>query len=307
MKTIAVVPARMASFRYPGKPLVNIAGLPMIEHVRRRALLAKGIDEVVVATCDQEIFGAVETAGGRAVMTADTHERSTERVAEAMRELSGDIVVVAQGDEPLLLPSDLELVAAPFAEMESLESVSLLSPLEGAADFANPNIVKAACDRRGYIMYYSRAPIPYFQKQGDCPVYRETGIRAFRADFLQTYVALPETPFEQVEAVDMMRLREHGHQVYAAVTDGPYNHSYTKNMRQVCIAKRFLNLTIEKSGMSVAAKLTDDDLTTTTVKRRSLASGQPKEDWTRRGLIRKGLCQKGCAQEDALSPNWHCK
>ena len=219
-KTIAIVPARMASSRYPGKPLAMIAGLPMIEHVRRRALLAKGIDEVVVATCDQEIVAVVEKAGGRAIMTANSHERSTERVAEAMRSLSGDVVVVAQGDEPLLLPSDLELVAAPFGQHPEVQSVSLLSPVEGPPDFANPNIVKAMCDRQGYIMLYSRAPIPYFQKQGPCPVYRETGIRAFRADFLQIYVNLPETPFEKVEAVDMMRLREHGYQVLGVTTKG---------------------------------------------------------------------------------------
>jgi 3-deoxy-manno-octulosonate cytidylyltransferase (CMP-KDO synthetase) len=210
----------MASSRYPGKPLAVIAGLPMIEHVRRRALLAKGIDEVVVATCDREIAEVVEKAGGKAIMTANTYERSTERVAEAMRSLAGDVVVVAQGDEPLLLPGDLELVAAPFGEDPEVNSASLLSPLEGPADFANPNIVKAACDRQSRIMLYSRAPIPYFQKQGLCPVYRETGIRAFRADFLQTYVALPETPFEKVEAVDMMRLREHGYQVLGVVTSG---------------------------------------------------------------------------------------
>jgi 3-deoxy-manno-octulosonate cytidylyltransferase (CMP-KDO synthetase) len=219
-KCIAIVPARMASTRFPGKPLVKIAGLPMIEHVRRRALLAEGIDDVVVATCDEEIVAAVTAAGGKAVMTADTHERSTERVAEAMESLQGEVVVVAQGDEPLLLPSDLELVASPFREQEGVESVTLLSPLEGKADFDNPNIVKAVCDQRGRIMLYSRAPIPYFQKEGEGPVYRETGIRAFRADFLQTYVNLPETPFERIEAVDMMRLREHGHQVIGVVTDG---------------------------------------------------------------------------------------
>ena len=141
-------------------------------------------------------------------------------MAEAMLELAGDVVVVAQGDEPLLLPSDLELVAAPFFEKDDLGCVSLLSPLEGDDDFENPNIVKAACDKNGYIMFYSRAPIPYVQKPGSVPIFRETGIRAFSADFLQTYVALPETPFELVESVDMMRLREHGYQVLGVPTDG---------------------------------------------------------------------------------------
>jgi 3-deoxy-manno-octulosonate cytidylyltransferase (CMP-KDO synthetase) len=220
-KTIVIVPARMASSRYPGKPLAKILDLPMIEHVRRRCLLAEGIDEVVVATCDQEIVDAVEAVGGKAVMTADTHERSSERVAEAMQWLEGDVVVVAQGDEPLMMPRDLELVAAPFNQQKELVSVSLLSPLEGEDDFNNPNIVKAACDQQGFIMFYSRAPIPYFQKQGTSPpIYRETGIRAFRVGFLSIYVNLSETPFEKVEAVDMMRLREHGHQVLGVVTDG---------------------------------------------------------------------------------------
>lgn len=219
-KIIVVVPARMASSRYPGKPLAKILDLPMIEHVRRRALLAEGVDDVVVATCDTEIVEVVERAGGKAVMTADTHERSTERVAEAMLNLDGDIVVVAQGDEPLMLPRDLELVSAPFQNDDELGCVSLLSPLEGEADFANPNIVKAACDQSGFIMFYSRASIPFVQKPGPCPIYRETGIRAFSSSFLQTYVSLPETPFELVESVDMMRLREHGHQVLGVVTDG---------------------------------------------------------------------------------------
>ena len=217
-KTIVVIPARMASSRFPGKPLAGILGLPMIEHVRRRALLAEGIDEVVVATCDQEIIDAVTENGGRAVMTADTHERSTERVEEAMGALEGDVVVVAQGDEPLLIPESLQQVSAPFQGDGSLESVSLLSPLEGEADYGNPNIVKAACDNSGYILFYSRAAIPFYQKAGTCPIYRETGIRAFRRDFLHEYVHLPETPFERVESVDMLRLLEHGHRVLGVPT-----------------------------------------------------------------------------------------
>lgn len=219
MRTIVVIPARMASSRFPGKPLAGILDLPMIEHVRRRALLAQGIDEVVVATCDQEIMDAVTENGGRAVMTADTHERSTERVEEAMGSLEGDVVVVAQGDEPLLIPESLQQVSAPFQEDSSMESVSLLSPLEGEADYGNPNIVKAACDIKGYILFYSRAAIPFYQKEGTCPIYRETGIRAFRRDFLHAYVNLPETPFEYVESVDMLRLLEHGHRVLGVPTD----------------------------------------------------------------------------------------
>lgn len=218
--TIAVViPARMASTRFPGKPLADIAGLPMIEHVRRRALLAAGIDEVAVATCDQAIYDAVIGFGGKAVMTADTHERSSDRVAEAMQSLTGEIVINAQGDEPLLLPEDLERVCRPFSEDPEANCVSLLSPLEGEADFTNPNIVKAACDLFRRVIYLTRAPIPYRMKPGAAPVYRETGIRAFRAAFLQAYVQLSETPLEIVESVDMMRVVEHGYRIRSAMTD----------------------------------------------------------------------------------------
>jgi len=174
---------------------------------------------VVVATCDKAIVDAVTKAGGKAVMTSDKHERATERVAEAMTQLEGDIVVVLQGDEPLVVPEAVEAVAAPFLEQEDLVCVSLISPLESEADYINSNIVKAACDQDGNILYFSRAPIPYFQKSGLCPIYRETGIRAFKADFLETYQKLPETPFERVESVDMMRLREHGYRIYGVPTD----------------------------------------------------------------------------------------
>ena len=218
-KTIVVIPARMASSRFPGKPLEKILGLPMVEHVRRRAQLAEGMDEVVVATCDQEIMDVVIRAGGKAVMTSDKHERSSERVAEAMLSLEGDVVVVAQGDEPLLTPGALSQVAEPLLRNKEVTSVSLLSPIEGAEDYTNPNIVKAACNQQGYILYYTRAAIPFFQHPGACPIYRETGIRAFRKDFLLVYVELPETPFERVESVDMLRLLEHGHKVFGVPSE----------------------------------------------------------------------------------------
>jgi len=219
LNTIVVIPARMASSRFPGKPLVKILDLPMIEHVRRRALLAEGVDEVVVATCDHEIYKVVTSAGGVAVITADTHERSTERVAEVMTKRSSEVVAIVQGDEPLVRPKDIETVIAPFSKGKEMSCVSLLSPLESTADYNNSNIVKTACDQQGTIMYFSRAPIPHYQRSGTCPIYRETGIRAFRSDFLNTYIELPETPFERVESVDMMRVLEHGYKIHGVATD----------------------------------------------------------------------------------------
>lgn len=211
----------MASSRFPGKPLVPIFGLPMVEHVRRRAQLAKGIGDVVVATCDREILDAVEAAGGRAIMTADTHERCTDRVEEAMRGLPGDIVVMVQGDEPLLVPAAVEQVARPLLESSDVVCTNLLSPLESDADLANPNIVKAVCAQDGRVMFLTRAAVPSYRVRVTCPVYRQTGIMAFRADLLRAYATLPETPFERAESVDMLRLLEHGYPIHGVVVSYP--------------------------------------------------------------------------------------
>lgn len=216
-----VIPARMASSRYPGKPLVRILGLSMIEHVRRRALLAVGAAEVVVATCDRSIFDEVTAAGGRAVMTANTHERCTDRVEEAMRSLDGEIVVMVQGDEPLLVPDAVERIAQPLIDRADVVCTNLLSPLESDADLENPNIVKAVCATDGRVMFLSRASIPFYRKHVDCPVFRQTGIMAFRASLLRQYSTLPETPFERAESVDMLRLLEHGLPIHGVVVSYP--------------------------------------------------------------------------------------
>jgi 3-deoxy-manno-octulosonate cytidylyltransferase (CMP-KDO synthetase) len=212
-----VIPARMASSRYPGKPLALIRGLPMVEHVRRRSLLASGVDLVAVATCDESIKSAVEAFGGRAVMTKDTHERCTDRVEEAMHTLPGDIVAMVQGDEPLLNPEAISQVTQPLLDDPSLDVVNLLSPLESPNDYANPNIVKAVCDRQGNVIYLTRAAVPSFRSVVEVPVYRQTGIMAFRASFLPTFSALPETALEIAESVDMLRLLEHGVRIRGVV------------------------------------------------------------------------------------------
>lgn len=213
----AVIPARMASSRYPGKPLVDILGLPMVEHVRRRTLLAEGIDTVVVATCDDAIMEAVTAAGGKAVMTRDTHERCTDRVTEAMLGLPGDIVAMVQGDEPLLIPDAVRQVAQPLIDDATLVCTNLLSSLESPDDLTNPNIVKAVCDRQGNVMFLTRAAVPCFREKVEVPVYRQTGIMAFRSEFLHTFSALAPTPLERAESVDMLRALEHGYRIRGVV------------------------------------------------------------------------------------------
>ena len=217
-KSTVIIPARMASSRFPGKALERIMDLPMIEHVRRRAMLAIGIDEVVVATCDQEIVDVVNRYGGKTVITANTHDRCTTRVDEASYVLDCDIVVIIAGDEPLTLPETIEQVVKPVQNNSDINCTNLLSEIKDDNDFKDINIVKAATDQAGFIMYYSRAPIPYFRLQDQCPIYRQTGLMAFRTEFLHRYTALPETPFERVESVDMLRLLEHGYRVLGVPT-----------------------------------------------------------------------------------------
>ena len=217
-RIIAVVPARLESSRFPNKPLAPILTLPMVEHVRRRALLCETVDEVYVATCDEPIRDVVQQAGGKVVMTAHTHERCTERVEEAMHSLVADVVAIVQGDEPLLFPQAVAQVVGPFLKDDALLCTNLVSPMESAEDFDNPDIVKAATDQNGFIMFFSRAPIPYFRHHMPCPIYRQTGIWAFRADLLRQYSALPRSPFEQAESIDMLRLVEHGYRILAVPT-----------------------------------------------------------------------------------------
>jgi 3-deoxy-manno-octulosonate cytidylyltransferase (CMP-KDO synthetase) len=190
----------------------------MVEHVRRRAALARGIDDVVVATCDDRIRTAVESYGGRVVMTAANHQRATDRVEEAARSLDADVIALVQGDEPLLVPETVAAVVAPILEDGSVGCTNLLSPLGGPDDRADPDIVKAACARNGDVLFLTRAAIPYPRQPGDAPVFRQTGIMALRKEWLTAFAALPETPLERAESIDMLRLLEHGRSIRGVVT-----------------------------------------------------------------------------------------
>lgn len=216
-----VIPARMASSRFPGKPLVPIDELPMVEHVRRRALLAANVGKVVVATCDEEIQDCITGFGGDVVMTSIAHQRCTDRVTEAMKYLSGNIVVMVQGDEPLLNPEVINLVAEPLISNPLLKVVNLLSPLESSEDVLNSNIVKAALDLNSNLMFLTRAPIPFFRESIVVPVFRQTGVMAFRSSFLTEFSCMPETPLEKAESIDMLRILEHGHSIRGVVASYP--------------------------------------------------------------------------------------
>tara|TARA_E500000331_G_scaffold358060_1_gene422476 strand:+ start:5398 stop:6168 length:771 start_codon:yes stop_codon:yes gene_type:complete len=220
-ETVAVIPARMGSSRFPGKPLVKIAGLPMIEHVRRRVDLSDAIDKTVVATCDQEVLDLVVHYGGNAVMTATTHERCTDRVAEAQQEIDADIAVIVQGDEPLFDPDVLAPLVAPFHNDDQLKCSNLVSVIRNPADLDNVDIVKAILDENSNVMYFSRAAIPFLREGNNRPMYRQTGVSAFSRAFLTHFSNLPPTALEITESVDFLRILGHGHRIYACIHDTP--------------------------------------------------------------------------------------
>ncbi|PIQ85243.1 MAG: 3-deoxy-manno-octulosonate cytidylyltransferase [Candidatus Omnitrophica bacterium CG11_big_fil_rev_8_21_14_0_20_45_26] len=220
-KIVAIIPARMGASRFPGKPLTKILNLPMVEHVRRRIILAPIIDEVYVATCDQEIKEAVETHGGKAVMTANTHERCTDRIAEAAEslQLQDAIIVIVQGDEPLFMPEAIDLVVGPLLKDEQIQCSNLLSRIITPEDFSDIDIVKAVLDYRGRVMFYSRSPIPYARTTHHQTPLRQTGISAFRSRFLKTFTELSPTPLERTESIDFLRMLEHGLSISGVIYD----------------------------------------------------------------------------------------
>jgi 3-deoxy-manno-octulosonate cytidylyltransferase (CMP-KDO synthetase) len=217
-KIVVIIPARMSASRFPGKPLARILDLPMIEHVRRRVLLSDAVDEVYVATCDREIFDLVHQYGGNAIMTAPTHERCTDRVEEAAHSVDADIIVMAQGDEPLFMPEVIRQLTDPFFSDATVNCTNLLSLIKNRNDLNDIDIVKASVNLQGNIMYFSRAPIPHFRVDNHAPCYRQTGVSAFSHSFLTTYTALPPTNLEIAESVDFLRILEHGFSIRSVIT-----------------------------------------------------------------------------------------
>ena len=189
MKTIAIVPARLASTRFPNKPLADILGLPMIEHIRRRVKLCSLISEVIVATCDQEIFDAVEEFGGRAVMTSAAHERGTDRIAEVAVKLEADVFINVQGDEPLVNPAIFDPLLAPLVMDSDLQCTNEMVEISAPEEFKSVNVVKTVCDSKGNALYFSREPIPSISKAGSLKFrkLKQLGIYAFRSCFLQQF------------------------------------------------------------------------------------------------------------------------
>jgi 3-deoxy-manno-octulosonate cytidylyltransferase (CMP-KDO synthetase) len=223
----AVIPARYASTRLPGKPLLDIAGKPMVVHVADKAKLA-GAAQVVVATDDQRILSAVQAYGYDAVLTRADHVSGTDRIAEVVSNQNwhqDSIVVNVQGDEPLIDPALIIQVAATLAKNSEAVMATACHAIHDKQDFLNPNVVKVVLDKNGNALYFSRAPIPYprdaFAVGGDIPqempIYRHVGIYAYRVNFLNQYANIPPAAIEQYESLEQLRVLYQGFKI--AVTE----------------------------------------------------------------------------------------
>ena len=223
MNIIAIIPARMGSSRYPGKPLAPIHGVPMVGHVALRTAMCKALSGTYVATCDEVIREYAASAGLHAVMTGDHHVRCTTRTAEAMLKIEAmtgkkaDIVVMVQGDEPMVTPGMIEAAIEPMLADPSVKVVNLMAQMQSLEEFEDPNEVKVVVDRDNNALYFSREPIPSRKKGSDTvPMRKQVCIIPFRRDYLLHFNDMPESPLEIYESVDMLRILEHGGQVRMA-------------------------------------------------------------------------------------------
>lgn len=221
MKTIAIIPARMGSSRFPGKPLAKLLGRTMLEHVYKRVALSNTLDATYIATCDEEIRQAAEAFGASVIMTSDKHERASDRVAEAVAGTDAELIVMVQGDEPMTHPHMIDTAVAPFHTDPQLGCVNLVRRIENEADFYDVNTIKVVMNQRGDALYMSRQPIPTLAKSGfdSTSAYKQVCIIPFRRATLLDYAQLPTTPLEQLESIDMLRLLEHGLRVKMVETE----------------------------------------------------------------------------------------
>jgi 3-deoxy-manno-octulosonate cytidylyltransferase (CMP-KDO synthetase) len=219
-RIVAMIPARMGSSRFPGKPLAPLLGRPMIEHVVRRAEMCDFLDEVYVATCDEVIRDAAEAFGAAVLMTSAAHERASDRVAEASATIEAEIVVMIQGDEPMITPGMIASAIAPLLRDSSVPCVNLARRIASREEFLDRNTIKVVMNIHGDAAYFSRAPIPAidfpavgFTEANAAPAFMQVCVIPFRREFLREFAALSPTPLERAESIDMLRVIEHGGRV----------------------------------------------------------------------------------------------
>jgi 3-deoxy-manno-octulosonate cytidylyltransferase (CMP-KDO synthetase) len=230
MKITAVIPARFASTRFPGKALAEIGGKPMIQHVYERTSQAKLVSRTIVATDDPRIADAVRQIGGEVIMTSASHETGTDRLAEVALGLDSDVIVNVQGDEPLICPDMIDQAIQPFLEDAGLQMGTLKTRIKCLHDFLSPNVVKVVTDNQGYALYFSRSPLPFFRDKwkdlkdesfccGKLLCYKHVGLYVYRRDFLLKFASMPPTFLEISEKLEQLRAVENGVRIRVIATE----------------------------------------------------------------------------------------
>lgn len=230
MKITAVIPARYASTRFPGKALAEIDGKPMIQHVYERTARATLVSRTIVATDDPRILDAVHKIGGEAIMTSTSHETGTDRLAEVAASLDSDIVVNVQGDEPLICPDMIDQAIHPFFEESTLQMGTLKTRIKSLHDFLSPNVVKVVTDNLSNALYFSRSPMPFFRDKwkdlkdesfccGKLLCYKHVGLYVYRRDFLLKFASMPPTFLEISEKLEQLRALENGIRIRVVETE----------------------------------------------------------------------------------------
>ncbi|WP_303720417.1 3-deoxy-manno-octulosonate cytidylyltransferase [Malonomonas rubra] len=227
-KATAIIPARYASTRFPGKPLALIKGLPMIQHVCHQVSKAKTVDKVIVATDDDRIADVVRGFGGEVVMTRADHPTGTDRLAEVAERIYAELIVNVQGDEPLIDPRMIDQAVQPMIDQPKLKMGTLASRINEIEDFFSPNVVKVVRDSNNLALYFSRAPIPWprdlsreelAERLDGVALFRHIGLYVYRRDFLLSYPQLVKTPLESLENLEQLRALESGIRLYVAETE----------------------------------------------------------------------------------------
>lgn len=255
MRIIGIIPARMGSTRFPGKPLADIHGKPMLQHVYEACMRSVILDGVFVATCDDEIKQFCDSISASCVMTSSAHERCSDRTAEAMLKIEESlgsqvvIVVMIQGDEPMITPTMVDDAVKALEEDKHANVVNLMGRLHSVDEFQDPNEVKVVVDLNGYALYFSREPIPSVKKGvTDVPMLKQVCIIPFRRDSLLQFNEIAPTPLEEIESVDMMRLLEHGEKVKMVYAD-----EVTYSVDTPADLKNVITLMKEKPAVSSGA------------------------------------------------------
>jgi 3-deoxy-manno-octulosonate cytidylyltransferase (CMP-KDO synthetase) len=217
-RVVVIIPARYESTRFPGKPLADLHGQPMIQRVYERARATRGVDRVLVATDDARIRAAVDGFGGDVVMTSPAHCTGTDRIAEVAAGLDADVIVNVQGDLPLLDPAMVDAAVAPLLADAGLPMATIKTPIRTREERDNPNVVKVVTDRDGYALYFSRSPLPYDRDGalGTGLGHKHIGLYAYRRDFLLSFARLAPTPLERAEQLEQLRALEWGFRIKVA-------------------------------------------------------------------------------------------